>query len=245
MSADAGLVVRGLRRTLGGRPVLDGVHLRVPPGAIVGLLGPNGAGKTTCFRLIAGLDRADAGQVWLDGAPLDGLPLWARVRRGLGYLPQESSVFRGLSVRDNLAVPLQRRGALAELDPLLEEAGLTALAGASAGTLSGGERRRLEIARCLAGAPRVVLLDEPFSGVDPVAVADLQQRIGALARRGLGVLITDHAVREALTICDIVVLVDGGRVMVEGTPAEVADNAYARARYLGDGFRWDGAPRQR
>jgi len=243
MSA-SGLIATGLRRTLGGRLVLGGVDLAVRPGEVVGLLGPNGAGKTTCFRLIAGLDRADAGTVTLDGAPLDGLPLWRRVRLGLGYLSQEPSVFRGLTVRENLLVPLERLGEAARADGLLEEAGLAHLAGSQAGTLSGGERRRLEIARCLAANPRVLLLDEPFSGVDPVAVADLQGRIRALAARGLGVLITDHAVREALGVCDRALLLDGGRPMLGGTPEEVARDPTARARYLGAGFQLD-LPRDR
>lgn len=238
---DQGLVATGLARTLGGRRVLDGVDLAVPPGEVVGLLGPNGAGKTTCFRLIAGLDRPDAGTVSLDGKPLDGLPLWRRARLGLGYLSQEPSVFRGLSARQNLLVPLERLGEEARADELLEEAGLSALADAPAGTLSGGERRRLEIARCLATRPRVLLLDEPFSGVDPVAVSDLQVRIRALARRGLGVLLTDHAVREALGVCDRALLLDAGRPMVWGTPEEVASNAHARARYLGAAFRLEPA----
>ena len=222
---------------MGGRKVLDGVDLDVAPGEVVGLLGPNGAGKSTCFKLIAGLDSADAGQVWLDEQPLDGLPLWRRVTRGLGYLAQEPSVFRGLSVRENLLVPLERRGEAEQADALLEEAGLSHLSASLAGALSGGERRRLEIARCMASRPRVLLLDEPFSGVDPVAVADLQARIRGLAARGVGVLLTDHAVREALFICDRAALLDGGRVMVAGSPSEVAADPHARSRYLGEGFR--------
>ena len=233
-----GLSATGIERTFVGRRVVDQVSLEVRPGEVVGLLGPNGAGKTTCFRIIAGLDRADRGQVRLDGAPLDGLPLWRRVRLGLGYLAQEPSLFRALTVRENLRVPLDARGAPdSEADALLDDAGLRALAHAPAGTLSGGERRRLEIARCLASRPRVLLLDEPFAGVDPVAVADLQRRIRGLASRGIGVLLTDHAVREALDICDRVVLLDAGRVMVAGTPAEVAADPHARARYLGESFR--------
>lgn len=218
---------------------MDGVDLAVSPGTIVGLLGPNGAGKTTCFRILAGLDPGGEGEVRLDGRALSGLPLWRRVRLGLGYLPQEASVFRGLSVADNLAVPLHELGRLDEVGPRLAEAGLSGLADHLAGTLSGGERRRLELARCLASRPSVLLLDEPFSGVDPVAVADLQRRIRALAEGGIGVLLTDHAVREALNICTTVLLLDAGRVIVAGTPEEVANNAHARARYLGPDFRLD------
>lgn len=236
------LEVRDLRRGYGGRLVVDGVSIDVSPGEVVGLLGPNGAGKSTCFRIIAGLVDAEAGTVRLDGTRLDGLPLWQRVRRGLGYLAQEPSVFRRLTVRDNLRVPLEsdrctpRAEIEGRVDELIEQAGLQAVVGDRAGTLSGGERRRLEIARCLASRPRVVLLDEPFSGVDPVAVADLQARIAALAASGLGVLLTDHAVREALGTCDRAIILDGGTVMVEGSPRQVAAHPVARARYLGPAF---------
>lgn len=232
----AGLEVRGLVRAYGGRRVVDGVDLHVEPGEIVGLLGPNGAGKTTCFRMITGLELPDAGEVRLGGASLERLPLWRRVRLGLGYLPQDPSVFRKLTARQNLEVALEGTGERGRALALLEEAGLAHLAEAPAGTLSGGERRRLEIARCLALRPAVVLLDEPFSGVDPVAVADLARRVRALARQGIGVLLTDHAVREALRICDRALLLDGGRVMVSGSPSEVANDAFARSRYLGHDF---------
>ena len=203
----------------------------------MGLLGPNGAGKTTSFRMIAGLLRADAGEVLLDGQALTGLRLWERVRRGLGYLPQEASVFRDLSVEANVVVALEGCGrSRAEAAELLRQGGLDKLSRQRAGGLSGGERRRLELIRCMATRPRVLLLDEPFSGVDPVAVADLQVRIRALAEAGVGVLLTDHAVREALGICHRAVILDGGEVMVEGSPQEVAGHAMARARYLGADF---------
>ncbi len=238
-----GLRAHGLRKALGGRTVVAGLDLEVRPGEIVGLLGPNGAGKTTSFRMLTGLLRPDAGRVELDGADLTGLPLWSRVLKGLGYLPQESSVFRGLTVRENVVVALEGRKAPAgEALALLEESGLAHLAGQPAGRLSGGERRRLELTRCLAAAPRIVLLDEPFSGVDPVAVADLQARIRALAARGIGVLLTDHAVREALGICDRALILDAGEVMVEGSPAEVAAHPHARARYLGSNFELPRTP---
>ena len=242
--SEAGHAAKGLRATglikrWRGRVVLDGLDIGVEPGEIVGLLGPNGAGKTTCFRLITGLLIPDGGQVSLAGRALDGLPLWRRTRLGLGYLPQESSIFRDLSARENLELALELRDARDEAAALLEAAGLTHLALARAGTLSGGERRRLEIARCLAMRPTVLLLDEPFSGVDPVAVSDLQVRIRALADAGIGVLLTDHAVREALRICDRALILDGGRVMSAGTPAEVAADPHARARYLGHDFALD------
>lgn len=236
-AAGEGLEARGLRKVLGGRTVVASLGLHVRPGEVVGLLGPNGAGKTTTFRMLAGLLAPDAGEVLLDGQRLTGLRLWERVRRGLGYLPQEPSVFRRLSVADNVAVALEGSGrGGGEVAGILAEAGLAALAGQPAGRLSGGERRRLELARCLAAAPRIVLLDEPFSGVDPVAVSELQGRIRALAERGIGVLLTDHAVREALGSCDRALILDAGEVMAQGTPEVVAAHAHARARYLGADF---------
>ena len=230
------LEARGLTRALGGRNVVEGVDLPVADGEVVGLLGPNGAGKTTTFRLLTGLLRPDAGEVRLRCEPLAG-PLHRRVRAGLGYLPQHPTLFRGLSVRQHLHVPLEARGApRSEAERLLEEAGLTALAEQRAEALSGGERRRLEIARCLAGAPAVLLLDEPFAGVDPVSVDGLAQRFRGLADGGLGVLLTDHAVREALGACDRVVLLVDGQVVREGAPDEVTTDPQARSRWLGEGW---------
>lgn len=233
-----GLVADGLCKSFGPRTVVRDVSLAVEPGEVVGLLGPNGAGKTTCFRIITGMLQPDAGTVSLMGVVLGRQPLWRRVRAGLGYLPQESTGFRMLSVRENLLIPLQaRRQGVAEADALMDRVGLTHVAQTMAGHLSGGERRRLEIARCLAGKPSVMLLDEPFAGVDPVAVAELQQQIRVLAAEGIGILVTDHAVREALKICDRTVIIDSGVVIAEGSPGEIASNPRVRGRYLGEDFR--------
>lgn len=230
------LRAEGLTRTLGGRRVVDGVGFAVRAGEVLGLLGPNGAGKSTTFRMLAGLEVPDAGAVWLEGQPLRG-PLHARVRAGLGYLPQRPALFPGLTTRQQLLVPLEARGAPeAEADALLEEAGLSARAHQPAAALSGGERRRLEITRALATRPRVLLLDEPFAGVDPVAVAELSLRLRGLARAGLALVLTDHAAREALACCDRVVLVDGGRVLRSGTTAEIAADPEVRRRWLGQDF---------
>lgn len=233
-----GLRAEGLRKRFGSRLVVQDVSLAVQPGEIVGLLGPNGAGKTTCFRLIAGMLRPDAGTVRLGGVALGRQPLWRRVRAGLGYLPQEPTGFRSLSVRENLLIPLQARGhAAAEADVLMEQVGLRHVAQVRAGYLSGGERRRLELARCLAGKPSVMLLDEPFAGVDPVAVSELQQQIRVLAESGIGILVTDHAVRETLKICDRTVIIDAGQVISEGRPGEIAADPRVRGRYLGEDFQ--------
>jgi len=227
----------GLQKSFGARPVVQGVDLHVDPGEVVGLLGPNGAGKTTVFRMLAGLLAPDGGTVLLGERDVTALPLHARALRGLGYLPQQSTIFRGLSVRQNVELVLEARGeARSRADELLAEAGLEHLACAAAETLSGGERRRLEIARCMAGEHRVLLLDEPFAGVDPVAVQDLQARVLALAQRGLGILVTDHAVREAMGICQRVLVIDGGSVQCAGSPEQVAADPRVRQRYLGDSF---------
>lgn len=235
------LSVAGLTKSFAGRRVLHGLSLTVAPGEVVGLLGPNGAGKTTAFRLVAGLANADSGSVRLQDSPLDGLPLWARVQRGLGYLPQDGSLLNSLTVLDNLMLPARARGvpsteARQRAEALLASDGLVALGEARAATLSGGERRRVELLRCLAATPSVLLLDEPFAGVDPVAVDSLQDRIRRLAAGGLGVLITDHAVHATLPLCDRALVLDGGSVIAEGTASAVASNAKVQARYLGPRF---------
>jgi len=232
----AGLVAVGLRKAYAGRVVVDSVSFTVRPGRVHGLLGPNGAGKTTCFRLVAGVEAPDAGEVRLDGERLDGLPLHARARRGLAYLPQEETLFRDLSVRDNVALAVEVSGSKRSPDELLARVGVGELAARRIPGLSGGERRRLEIARLLALAPRALLLDEPFAGIDPVAVGGLQRLVRGLAGEGVAVLITDHAVRETLAVCDEATLVDRGTVQVQGSPAEVAADPHARARYLGMDF---------
>ena len=241
MPPELGLRARGLRHRWAGRLVLEGLDVDVQPGEVVGLLGPNGAGKTTAFQIISGLVRAERGEVRLDAQPLGDLPLWRRARLGLGYLPQRPSLIQGLSVAENLRVPLEARGvrpgeARRVVAERLADAGLAALTAATAETLSGGERRRVELVRCLLTDPRVILLDEPFAGVDPVAVHDLQGRIRALAERGLGVLITDHAVHATLPVCDRAVVLDAGAVMASGTPSDVAADPTVRARYLGPHF---------
>jgi lipopolysaccharide export system ATP-binding protein len=237
------LVGSDLWKSFRKRTVVRGVSVRLQGGEIVGLLGPNGAGKTTTFRCMTGLERPERGRVLLDGADLTRLPMDARARRGLGYLPQEPTVFRRLSVEDNLRAVLEitslpRPERAARAAALLEEFGLAHLARARGETLSGGERRRLEIARALCTEPRFLLLDEPFTGLDPIAVEEVQRLLVPLAReRGIGLLITDHAAREILGLCDRVYLLHDGEIACEGTAAEVAASPFAREVYLGEQFR--------
>ncbi len=242
MTAAITLEARGLSKSYRGRKVVDQVSFDVRPGEVVGLLGPNGAGKTTSFHCVVGLVSPDEGAVLLAGRDLSGLPLHARARLGLGYLPQEPSIFRTLTVRENflvvlegLGVPSREREKRAEAQ--LEEFGLTRVGASKGETLSGGERRRAEIARLLLSGPSFLLFDEPFAGVDPIAVADLQKLIARLRERGLGILITDHAVRETLHACDRAVLLVEGRLLEAGTPAEIAASERARAVYLGERFK--------
>ena len=242
------LVAQNLAKRYGARQVVKDVHLAVSAGEVVGLLGPNGAGKTTTFYMVVGLVRADAGEISIDGTAVQTLPIHRRSRLGLSYLPQEASIFRKLSVEENIRAVLELQldasgRALAPslitelLEQLLTDLGIAKLRDAPAPALSGGERRRVEIARALATQPRFILLDEPFAGVDPIAVIEIQRIIGFLRARGIGVLITDHNVRETLGICDRAYIISEGSVLAEGTPHEIVDNAEVRKVYLGEHFR--------
>ena len=231
-----------LRKRFSSRTVVEGVSLEVASGEVVGLLGPNGAGKTTCFYMIVGLVPADAGRIHLDGRELTQLPIHRRARLGISYLPQENSVFRKLSVEENVQAVLELQGLPeAEIQPrlaeLLGELNITHLRKHTALSLSGGERRRLEIARALGTKPAFILLDEPFAGVDPIAVLDIQRIIGYLKERGIGVLITDHNVRETLGICDRAYIINEGAVLANGRPEEIVGNDNVRRVYLGAHFR--------
>lgn len=235
------LSAQHLCKRYGTREVVHEVCLSMKQGEIVGLLGPNGAGKTTSFYMITGIIKPTTGQVSLDGREISSWPLYRRARVGLSYLPQESSVFRRLTVRQNLQIILEHTGLSREdqrkrADRLMEEFGLTRLEKSYASYLSGGERRRLEIARCLIRDPQFVLLDEPFAGIDPLAVGDIQMLTRGLKERGIGVLISDHNVRETLSICDRAYLMFQGNIILSGTPEEIVSNARAREVYLGEDF---------
>ncbi len=242
------LDVRGLRKAYKGRTVVHDVSMHIESGEVVGLLGPNGAGKTTSFYMIVGLVRSDAGDILMDGKNLATLPIHARARLGLSYLPQEASVFRKLSVADNIRAVLQLqtdaqgRGLNdaeieAHLTKLLDDLQITHIRDSMAVSLSGGERRRVEIARALATAPRFILLDEPFAGVDPIAVIEIQRIVRFLKSRGIGVLITDHNVRETLGICDRAYIINAGSVLASGSPQDIVTNENVRKVYLGEHFR--------
>jgi lipopolysaccharide export system ATP-binding protein len=238
----AGLEARVLVKRFRRRTVVDKVSVRIAPGEVVGLLGPNGAGKTTCFYLILGLVPPNGGRVLLDGRDITALPMYMRARRGVGYLPQEASIFRRMSVRENLMAILELRSLETDAvrrrcDELLDEFGLTRVARTPGYALSGGERRRAEIARALASDPRYMLLDEPFAGIDPIAVTELQRMVVRLKERGIGVLITDHNVRETLQITDRAYIISQGRIFRHGTPVELASDVDVRKVYLGENFR--------
>lgn len=235
------LVAHALAKSFGRRVVVRDVSLAVRRGEAVGLLGPNGAGKTTVFTMIMGLVKPDQGDIRLDGEIITRLPLFQRGRLGIGYLPQEPSIFRGLSVRSNILAVLEnhvqsRRERQDKLASLLDEFSISHLARSNAMALSGGERRRVEIARALAADPAFMLLDEPFAGVDPIAVAEVKGLIKQLTRRGIGVLITDHSVRETLSLVDRAYLIHGGKVMIQGRPEVITADPEARRVYLGDNF---------
>jgi lipopolysaccharide export system ATP-binding protein len=240
-TAGEGLLAQGLERYYGKWRVVNDVSMNVRRGEVVGLLGPNGAGKTTSFYMIVGLLRPTRGRILLDGDDITSEPMYRRARRGLGYLSQEPSIFRRLTVRENVmavleTMPLSRREREERLRELLQDLNLTHLAGRTAIKLSGGERRRVEITRSLARRPSYMLLDEPFVGIDPIAVSEIQDIVGRLRDRGLGVLITDHNVRETLRITDRAYIMYEGRILLQGTAEELANDARAREIYLGDRF---------
>ena len=247
-SGESRLEARHLQKAYGKRKVVKDVTLAVKKGEVVGLLGPNGAGKTTSFYMIVGLVRADGGHISIDGQSVEHMPIHRRSRLGLSYLPQEASIFRKLTVEENVRAVLElqhdeagksltRAEIEKRLTALLQDLRVEHLRDSSAMALSGGERRRVEIARALATQPRFILLDEPFAGIDPIAVIEIQRIIGFLKSRGIGVLITDHNVRETLGICDHAYIISDGNVLAEGTPSEIVDNADVRRVYLGEHFK--------
>lgn len=236
-----GLIAEDLGKRYKKRPVVSGVSLAIQRGEAVGLLGPNGAGKTTCFYMITGLVQPDYGRIVLDGQDITSLPMYRRARAGIGYLPQEASIFRGLSVEDNIRAVLEvvetnRDAREAMLDALLAEFSVTHLRRTPALALSGGERRRVEIARALASNPNFILLDEPFAGIDPIAVGDIRDLVSHLKGRGIGVLITDHNVRETLDVIDRAYIIHNGMMLMEGAPSDIVGNEDVRRVYLGDRF---------
>lgn len=236
-----GLSVENMGKQYENRPVVRGVSLSIQRGEVVGLLGPNGAGKTTCFYIITGLVKPDYGTIFLDGQDITDLPMYRRARLGLGYLPQEASIFRGLSVENNIRAVLEvveksHQGREVLLEGLLGEFSITHLRRTSSLALSGGERRRVEIARTLASRPKFVLLDEPLAGIDPIAINDIRDLIKHLKERGIGVVITDHNVRDTLDIVDRAYIIHDGMVLMDGTPADIVGNEDVRRVYLGDRF---------
>ena len=241
-SASEGLLVEGIGKSFRDRVVVNHVSLRLRRGEVAGLLGPNGAGKTTCFYMITGLIAADYGRIVLDGEDITAQPMYQRARMGLGYLPQEASIFRGMTVAQNVMAVVELReksqsAARATVDRLLEELHITHIKNSPAQALSGGERRRVEIARALASEPSFMLLDEPFAGIDPLAIADIREVIGYLKGRGIGILITDHNVRETLDIIDRASIISNGEVLMEGRADDIVNDPDVRRLYLGEEFR--------
>jgi len=236
-----GLVVENIGKSFRGRPVVKGVSLTLSRGEVAGLLGPNGAGKTTCFYMITGLIPVDYGSIYLDGENITEQPMYQRARMGVGYLPQETSIFRGMTVEQNVMAVVElrerdNRRAQATVTELLEELHIEHLRNAPANSLSGGERRRVEIARALASEPSFMLLDEPFAGIDPLAIADIREVIAYLKERGIGILITDHNVRETLEIIDRASIIHAGELLFEGTPEQAVEDPEVRRVYLGDRY---------
>lgn len=241
VASSKGLQIQKLGKRYGNRPVVRDVSMQVHRGEAVGLLGPNGAGKTTCFYMITGLIRPDYGTITLEGNDITRLPMYRRARLGVGYLPQEASIFRGMTVEQNIMAVLEVSEPVPEqrqlmLEELLGEFSISHLRQAPAIALSGGERRRVEIARALASRPAFILLDEPLAGIDPIAVSEIRELVMHLKDRGIGVLITDHNVRETLEVIDRAYIIHDGRVLMEGTPSEIVDNADVRRVYLGEKF---------
>ena len=240
-AASDGLFVDAIGKSFGDRPVVKSVSLRLKRGEVAGLLGPNGAGKTTCFYMITGLVAADYGSIYLDGEDITGQPMFQRARMGVGYLPQEASIFRGMTVEQNVMAVVEmrqknQRKAREQVTQILEELRITHIRKSPAVALSGGERRRVEIARALASEPSFMLLDEPFAGIDPLAISDIREVVSYLKNRGIGILITDHNVRETLQMVDRASIIHAGEVLFEGAPQEIIDNPEVRRVYLGDSF---------
>lgn len=238
----ATLSLKNLSKTYNGRLVVNSVNLNIDNSSVVGLLGPNGAGKTTTFYMTIGIIKPDKGQVFLDDEDITNYPMYLRARRGVGYLPQETSIFRKLTVKQNIMaileiLPISKSEQKERTDMLLDELGIKQLADQKANLLSGGERRRLEITRSLATNPSFILLDEPFAGIDPLAVIDIKKIIGHLKKRGIGVLISDHNVRETLEVCDKAYILNDGKIIESGSPQKVASSKTARRIYLGDEFK--------
>jgi lipopolysaccharide export system ATP-binding protein len=236
-----GLFVDAIGKSFGDRPVVKSVSLRLKRGEVAGLLGPNGAGKTTCFYMITGLVAADYGSIYLDGEDITSQPMFQRARMGVGYLPQEASIFRGMTVEQNVMAVVEmrqkdQRKAREHVTEILEELRITHIRKSPAVALSGGERRRVEIARALASEPSFMLLDEPFAGIDPLAISDIREVVSYLKNRGIGILITDHNVRETLQMVDRASIIHAGEVLFEGAPQEIVDNPEVRRVYLGDSF---------